>query len=391
MLKRPESRRTTDPGPADLSDDQRLPALVLVAVAAITVAYALTGFPFDVDFSEVWERGIRPDALHEVVTAREALSGDPYRPLEEIMPEYGLSANGYAGVSPRPPAALLLQTPLLLAPRGHLGVIVTSVIVVLLVVIVMLSAGSSVLTWRQVMWISPLLFISFPVVTALTYGSVSAVAVVALIVFAWRFRRPRSAGAAIGVAAAWRLWPSILILALWIGGRRRAAALAAVIFVGLNAGALLLPGVSVEGSFGSLMEGASDWMNHNLNVSLAAVLDPLALSTIVVTSGMAAVGIVLMVRHSRAAFEIGTISALIASPLSWPSYSLAALPVAFHWLARERSFPLAATTLSPALLWFVVPSEWRGRVLLLSLLIGLISAIRLSTHEPGEPTGPAQD
>lgn len=350
-------------------------AMSLIALTAILVSYALTGFPMATDYSRVWDDGVRPDVIHEVVTAREAISGDAHRQLDEVMSEHGLPANGYEGVSPRPPGALLLQLPLLLIPMEQIALYSTSIIVLLLIAIVYLSGRIAGLSLRQVGWASPLLFLSLPVVTAVSYGSVSALAVVTLLLLAWRLPSSWISGAAIGLAAVWRLWPALLVPLLWISGRRRTALLSAAVFTLVNIGGLLLPGVSLGGSLQSLVEGGSDWINNNLNSSLTLALYPFGVPAILVTVLVSVCALFLIRRYRTGTFEIGILCAVIASPLAWPSYGLAALPVAFQWLARGKVM-LVGIASSPVLLWFLVPSKWRGHGMLVVLIAGLLAVVR---------------
>lgn len=356
---------------------ERAVSTALVLLAAMSVAYALTGFPVADDFAKVLEAGIGPDVIHEIATAREALDGDPHRSLAEILPEHGFVVHSDAGVSPRPPAAYLLQLPLLLIPPESVARGAITGILLVLVGIVLISRHMSGLDWRRTGWSAPLLVISLPVVTAISYGSLSVLTVVMLILVAWRSPDDRTSGIAVGVAAAWRLWPGLLIAGLWISGRRRAAYLAGSVFVLISAAGVMLPGVTLAGSVETLVAGAGDWINHNMNSSLALVLYPYGVPALAATTLVSIGGLLIAWRHEEQAYAVCVVTALLASPLSWPSYSLALLPVCYTWMARGRSI-LVGLSVAPAVLWFLIPAPWRGHGMFLVLVVALVATRHLS-------------
>jgi hypothetical protein len=343
---------------------------VATCATALLVAYALTGFPFVTDYSKGYAFNVYPDVLHERVTAWEAINGDPYRPVGEMMADHGFPGLE-AGVAPRTPAALMFQTPLLVVPESYLMLVVTSLLLPLLFYILWLTHTISRVEWRRVVWVGPLLFISFPVVTALSFGSLSAVLTVALILVAWAFQDRGWAGIPLGIATAWKLWPALVVIGFWLLGRRRASYQAGVVFVLMNAAGLLLPGVSVAGSLESLRAGNDDWLEHSQNASLARVLFGLGIPAGVGIVVGAGVGCWLAIRDKSRAIALTVVAALLASPLSWPSYALAALPAGALWWRRGRGLALAALA-APYVLWVFVPFWWKGYAMFASLAVLLI-------------------
>ncbi len=184
---------------------------------------------------------------------------------------------------------------------------------------------------------------------------------VVLILISWAYADQEWAGVPLGIAAAMRLWPGLAIIGLWISGRRKAAYIALAVFIGVNTLGLLLPGVTLEGSLSALIQGGGDWIDHNQNASLAQVLSrfevPVAVSTLVAT----AVGVMLAIRKPSQAIGICVVSALIASPLSWPTYMLAALPILVSWWRAGGRLPVAILS-SPLLLWIGAPTRWKGHI-----------------------------
>lgn len=352
---------------------------VATCATALLVAYALTGFPFVTDYSRGYAFDVYPDVLHERVTAWEALHGDPYRPVGEMMADHGFPGLE-AGVAPRTPAALMFQTPLLLIPESVLMFVVTSFILPLVFYILWLTHKISRVEWRRVVWVGPLLYVSFPVVTAISFGSLSAVLTVALILVAWAFQDRPWAGIPLGIATAWKLWPALVVIGFWLSGRRRASYQAGVVFVVANAVGLLLPGVSLGGSLESLRAGNNDWLEHSQNASLARVLFRFGLPAGVGIVVGAGVGCWLAIRDKSRAIALTAVAALLASPLSWPSYALAALPAGALWWRRGRTIALAALA-SPYVLWVVVPFWWKGYGMFVSLAVLLI----LLSQMPASP------
>jgi hypothetical protein len=207
------------------------------------VASALTGCHFTADYSKALDSGVFPDVLHERATAWEALFGDPCRPLGEIMADHGHSGFD-AGAAPRTPGALLLQMPLLTLPEAFLMPIVTALILVLAFLVLPLTRIISGVEWRRLIWVGPLLFLSLPVVTAISYGSFTVTLTVDLILVSWAFRERSWAGIPLGIATASRLWPALVVIGFWLSGRRRGAYQASVAFF------LVTGGVDVAGHHG---------------------------------------------------------------------------------------------------------------------------------------------
>jgi alpha-1,2-mannosyltransferase len=130
------------------------------------------------------------------------------------------------------------------------------------------------------------MFVSFPVAATLKFVSVSGVVTVAFMVAGWRLRNRSWAGALLGTAAAIKLWPLLVIAALWVSGRRRIVYLAMGTFVGLNVAGAMLPGVTWQGSFQTLLEAQHSWLVHPHNASLAMLGSFVGIPPIVITVGL---------------------------------------------------------------------------------------------------------
>jgi hypothetical protein len=351
--------------------------VILTFGLLLVITYVLTGFPTSTDYDQLLSRGVFPDVLHERATAWEALWGDPYRPLSEMMPDHGYEVTG--SVAPRPPSALLLQTPLVLIPRAALMPTVLVAILALLVWIGWLvQAISRVEPWKLLV-ATPLVLISLPVFSSISYSPLFAVLTVALILISWRYQDRRWAGVLLGVAMGLRLWPGLIVIGFWIAGKRRLALTASISFVVLTVLGLLLPGVDLESSISSFTNVTDDWLNNNTNSSLALVLWPYGIPPVVATALVALIGVIAAFRNRERAVPITIVAALIASPLSWPTYALVVLPVAA--LCVRRLPRLAAIAISaPLAMWSLVPTKWIGHahfMALAALFVLVVSRPRL--------------
>jgi alpha-1,2-mannosyltransferase len=357
-----------------------------VSVAlALALTFVQLGYPLQGDYSKALADGVEPDVLHEQATAWEALYGDSSRPLSEVMIDRGYP-DSEGGPSPRTPAALLFQLPLLLISDGVLMWVVTTVMLGLLAVIAWLTQRISGLEPWRIAWAAPLVLISFPLITGLPYASVTALFTVTAILLASAFQDRSWAGIPLGLAAASRLWPGLIIIGFWVAGRRKAAYVATGVFVVISAAGLLLPGVTLEGSIESLTGGPGHWLNTNLNFSLALVMLTPGVPAFVVTAVMSALGLLLAWRNKEQAIPITILTALLASPLSWPIYSLVALPAAAMWWREERT-RLMMLVAAPLILWMIVPSRWIGHVGSATILLLLIAIYRMDeVRVPAETT-----
>jgi hypothetical protein len=157
----------------------------------------------------------------------------------------------------------------------------------------------------------------------------------------------------------------------WIAGRRRAAYIATAVFVVVNAVGLLLPGVTLEGSLHALTQGGGAWIDHNQNASLALILSRFDVPVVVSTLVASVVGVTLAIRNPRQAIAICAITALIASPLTWPAYLLVALPILVSWWRAGGRLPVAILS-APLILWVGTPTGWKGPIGFAVLVVLLV-------------------
>jgi Glycosyltransferase family 87 len=355
---------------------------VLSLVVALFVAHGVTGFPFETGYGHAIASGNTVDVLFERASAWEALFGDPYRPLGKIMAEHGYPAIE-GDVAVRTPAAFLLQLPLLLVPESILLTVAVSTVLLLLAIALKLTFIVSDLHPRTLAWLGPVFFISFPAVTAILFGTVTVLVPVVLILLCWAFRDKPWAGIPLGIATASRLWPALIIVGLWVSGRKKSAALAATTFVVLSVAGLALPGVTFDGTWVGLADRGASWMAHPQNSSLAHVLAPLGVEIWLPVLVVSAIGLFLAMRRRQESIDITTIAALIASPLSWPAYAISGLPALTNLIGRVPPVVLALIAF-PWVGWLLLPNAWRGYAMFLSLVCLLVTVALKREPEQNE-------
>jgi hypothetical protein len=343
---------------------------LLTLAIAIGIAHIITGYPMQGSYDHGLTAGLVPDVLHERATGWEAIYGNPYRPVGEVMVDHGYPTMS-GGLSVRTPAAFLLQAPLAHVPDSILLLLTVSGVLISLVICLALSIKMSHIDPRMIWWLGPAFFLSFPAVTAVGFGSLMVLIPVTLVLVGWTFRDRDWSGVAIGLAASSRLWPALIIVGLWLTGRRKAALIAVATFLVATALGLALPGVTVGGTIEALSTGGSYWITNPQNVSLAHLFDATGISPVValVVAVLAGLGLALWYRHQALALTV--ITALIASPLSWPAYTIVALPAMMGRIGRSRPI-LLATIAFPWVGWVLVPSAWRGYAFFGSLVLLLI-------------------
>jgi hypothetical protein len=241
---------------------------VWTTVAALAVAYALTGFPVVPGYTRLLDTGLFPDVLHERALAWEAIYGNPYRPFGEIVAAHGYPPPPVAGMNARTPGALLLQLPLLLIPERVL--LLTTVGLVLIQLAFALFLTKRIVTASKMpLAAGPLFFVSFPAVTAIMFGATTVLLMVDFVLLAWAFRDRRWAGVPLGLAMASRLWPALIAVGFWIGGYRRTAVHSIGVCVVISTIGLFLPAVTLTGTVASVIGGTAAWVTRNQNVSAA--------------------------------------------------------------------------------------------------------------------------
>lgn len=281
-------------------------------------------------------RRMHDDAAADRVIVEAAWSGiDPYRPIPELYEELGYEP-GYPGFASRTPAAFVVQAPSLVVPVPYAGL-------VNLILAAVAATGLTGLAGRQG-W-KGVALMAGPILAVLWDGNI---AFFYMFLVAWSLHgRQWWRGLPLGVVAAVRMWPGLIILALWLEGRRRLAAVAGLTAVGLNLAGLHL--VSFADAVDGLVRARDVWKGDTWPIWLLPLL-----------------AVVAVVKWRGAALPLG----IVASPITWVSYYLSVIPQVVRrntWgpLIVVGVAPLAAVLVGLDLGWVVgaggvwLAWEWR--------------------------------
>lgn len=322
-------------------------AEVLALVAFAVVALAAVSFH--------WARGGElSDAWADWLTVSAAIDGlNPYGDVLDLASRYELPINVAAQseaelgpgpwVHPRAPSALTLIAPAsLLSAEGYrLTILWASVIALTWMVIHQLPRLTGIPRGALLLG-APLLIPSYPVFATLEFGTQSAL-IAGLVMFAWirsNEGRQRVAGIAIGIAAALKVWPLLLLVPFWMTRRRAAVFAALVTTSSVTVVGMVAFGIGpsrVVDAFGAATER---WLLFSPNGSLigwavrAGIPFGIAL-VLGIGAALALTGLVAR-RDPISAIPAGIVLAVLLSPLSWAHYDVALVGVAVWLFTRSR-------------------------------------------------------
>ena len=304
--------------------------LWIIGVIVATVIGLIAVVSSGADYPWQLYVGHFPDLASDKYTALAAIDGSgPYATLAELASRYGFAEAGYAAPHPRTPAGLLTQLPLVLIPDRWL--VLTGVPMMVAAVALLLWASTRIADidsrWGVLalfLWVGSPLFswdILYP-----TAGFVSW-----LVVVGWWLVRNRRlwAGVVFGAAAAIKLWPGMIILALLARrDTRQMGWIAALAGASLTLGGLLLPGTSIDGTVTALRAAGAYFGRSEGNLS---AIHAFGWPAAVVAVALFGWGITRRALDWRIAAAIG--AGLLLSPLVWGNYYYALFPVATVGLA----------------------------------------------------------
>lgn len=313
--------------------------LVATGVIAVAVAAGTLGSP-------------QPDSLYLDVK-------------RDVFSEYATALAAVEGtegpLNPRTPAATLTNLPILAAPNGWLvwtSIVVNAASAMLLVGALFKFTGNE--TARLIAALGVPLTLMFAQTAAHTNLFVMYAAA---LVWGWYHIENKSylfAGILVGLVGAVRLWPLALIalFVMWRNWKLVWSTLGTVI--GLNLAGLLLPGVSLAGSWANLTGGANEWVGSKWNGSIAGSIDGLTPHAVIIGFVVGVTVWALGVRRFTAVRgQVGwtLTAAMFASPLLWVGYILVLTPLfltrRWVWVATMFFVPSPIVIGVAAVLGFV--------------------------------------
>lgn len=323
-------------------------SLLLVAVGVAAIAVMLSKVdPSLTDATSDW-----------VVTAAAGSGLDPWSDVLSLSQVTGadLAPIGAAElgdaerVHPRTPGALLLLWPLLWVPASfaYPAAIFLAVAAYLGAAIWLIPAITA--TPRHSLLPVMILGLgSGAFLTTLEFGSHSGVLMLSIAAMWVMVKRGHesAAGIALGVAITLRLFPVLLLIPLWMYGKRKACYSGVFTFGILNLVGLAQFNLEIGDSIAGLAAAAETWVEFSGNGSLAMPLARLGLDPVVVSIllGVVAIGGSLTLARRSGNVDLAMAGVLvvgvICSPLSWEHYDLLALlaavvvgPSAYHSVRR---------------------------------------------------------
>ena len=331
-------------------------------------------------------KGIRTDFVQEWTSARNYWTGRPiYWSLEESFREYfGPEARTELRVNAHPPAAVVAALPFGWTDYRSAWLIWNIVSLGLLGFSLWLLMRPVGLNYSKLDSIpfAALLLASNPLAQQVVEGQMNLV-LLALVTGAWaadRQERSLVAGSLIGLAAALKLFPALLVV--YFVARRRwwAVASCGLSFIGSNLLAAGLFGLDIYSVYVlEVMPQFAHYGNNVANASLPGLCStlfigmrglsepliaaPFAAKICKITAG-AGVAVLCGWKAARAsdvagrdiAFAAATIGILLASPITWGhSFVILVLPLLILWRQVYQPFFRVLLAVCTTLLWLVRP------------------------------------
>lgn len=297
-----------------------MPSLTKLTALASTTFAALAGLAVALSF--VWiVPGFAVDFAYDWLTSRAVMMGiDPSQPLNQLGAVVGVP-NELEILHPRTPGALIVSVPIGVLPWPAVYETGRILVVLSAAALLFITARGAKLRPEPVLLVLPLLMVIWPLSGTLRVGN-TGVLIAALIALTWFSSDRTLSGIPLGVALTLKLWPWLIVPALFISGRRKTAIGAAATFAGLNLVAIALPHVSIEGSLRTLQQAQLDDRS-------------LALFPLEVGVAVALVWLLLAWRlHWHPRWSIAM--ALATAPLVWPAYLPVLLVPIADWFGSRR-------------------------------------------------------
>jgi hypothetical protein len=281
--------------------------------------------------------GYMPDAAVDKYTAQAAVDGlDTTQPWDTIANYYGLYEGGTLPFpAPRTPAAYFLHQPLLAIPDVAL---IPLVGILNVTGIIGTCWAASRISGFSPFWLA---WLAMVLLTLTDYWHANSGWVVApALAVGWMLvGRRRWAGVLFGIAAALKIWPILVIVALLLRPKtRRDGVMAMATAAVLSAAGLLFQGVSAMATLEAFVETTSIFVESPLNLSLPAFFTLLGLNAAIGSAvALSLWGWMSWRLDNRYLLPASVVFGLLASPVSWVWYWYAAIPAVAVILQLHRS------------------------------------------------------
>lgn len=261
---------------------------------------------------------IHLDRAHAI----EAWSGDPYVTQHDLVVNHGLGHYGHPAPSPRTPGAIAFES--LTIPLSDATLLWLSVMASLVCTAVVFYASARIGGIDQRWAVATFVLYLAIRPGRLMWWNVTDLAI-PLVVLAWLYLgNHRIAGPMLGVAAAIKAWPLVIVGVLFLRKDTRPVSVwAAATALLTTAIGLAIPRVSVSGTVESLSAAAALWGSPPGWLAL--------------TCGALLLVAAVMLADRNLRYGAAVVAGLVLSPIMWIDYWLAALPLLAITLGRVRS------------------------------------------------------
>jgi hypothetical protein len=346
------------------------------------------------------------DIKYDWLAARAALKTDAYANPLALASEAGvtIAVNLPPGTEtieghPRTPGALLLAIPLTLIPFEWLFSVQLGVTIATLHILARTTPHWIGLSKVRRVLLFGLALISLPSIVNMRWAGLAGVVAV-LALSSWRNSESGheiAAGVEIAVAIVLKVFPLLIVFA-WIRRQRwRSIITAGTVGILLNAGGLLLPGISLGGAIEALTSSLDSFGSLTPNGSLVHFLGILGASsrTSIALAVILTVILVTATWRTRSTLTgpwLWLLLGLLLIPLSWASYDIVLVPMVLTYaVSTVPEHRYVATAV--ALLWVIATFfvlfllidtgfvAFVARTALLLTEFGLTSSILRSHHE----------
>lgn len=317
----------------------RFGAVLVVLVVAVTGALGWFGASA---YSRSTDPASTADATADWLVVTALADGmDPHTNLRDLAERYDVAfwasdePDDRILKHPRTPGALVLLYPLswVTSDQAYTVMLVVGFLSIAIAMIVLSSTFN-------LPWVTLLLGIAYATLSGParwshlfgSQGPILLLCVAMFLVFVTKRDNPW-AGVWLGIAGTLKIFPLVLLGVLIAHRRTRGITAAAVTLVVLNLVPLLLPNVTLPSTIEALSTTVSGWFDADANIGLVATLGRVLtiqpLPALLIGVWMVVAGWWFLLRRAE---PMGASSAflicigIIALPLAWPHYILAAVP-----------------------------------------------------------------